>query len=258
MDLISYVNSGYNVAEPPNIHFNYTTPRHLFLYFQGDVTVNGKAEKPGSCIIYTKNSPRDYITGKKFVNSYLSFHAPVELFQKLGIKTDKVIYPNNCGEINDILFKICSESSTREKGYEEKFQSLILDLLVTFCRGITPKNYSAKNSDLKDKMNAIRAQFLVDTVNPPSFDFLLETNGISRTQGYKMYSKFFHSSPKEDLIWARLEKARALISQNPDVKIYSVVARCGFSNVSHFFRTFKQHYGYTPKDYSTAIKNDRQ
>lgn len=253
MDEITFVNAGFNVAEPPNIHFNYTTPRHLFLYFQGSVIVNGKEETSGACIIYTKDSLRDYSTQNDFVNSYMSFTAPMELFSKLNIKTNKVLYPTNCGNINDILFKICSESATRERGYEEKFQSLILDLLVTVSRG-TNQADSHKNFDLKNRISAIRTEFLSDVVNPPDFNTLLKDAGISRTQGYKLYSKFFHTSPKEDLIWSRLEKARHLIQTNPDIKIYEVVELCGFSNTSHFFRTFKSRYGYTPKDYANAIK----
>lgn len=256
MDEITFVNSGYNVAEPMNIQFHYTTPRHLFLYFQSKVIVNGKEEKAGCCILYTTNSLRDYRTCENFVNSYMSFTAPTEIFSKLGIKTDKPIYPDNCGEINDILFKICSENSTRERGFEEKFQSLILDLLVTLSRGTNPREDSHKTSDLKDKISTVRAEFLSDLASPPSFEELLKKQGISRTQGYKLYTKFFHTSPKEDLIWARLEKARALISTNPCMKIYEVCEKCGFSNISHFFRTFKQRYGYTPKDYASAIKNN--
>ncbi|MBQ8003289.1 MAG: helix-turn-helix transcriptional regulator [Clostridia bacterium] len=251
---ISFVNAGYNVAEPMNIHFDYTTPRHLFLYFQGDVTVNGKAEKAGACIIYSANSPRDYITGQGFVNSYMSFTAPSELFSKLGIKTDRVFYPSNCADINAILFDICSENVTREKGFEEKFYSLILNLLVTAARGSNPVK-TDKVYDLKSRISAVRTAFLSDIVNPPSFDALLCEANISRTQGYKLYSMFFHTSPKEDLIWARLEKARSLIRSDANIKIYTVVETCGFSNVSHFFRTFKNRYGYTPKDYANAIKN---
>lgn len=255
MNSITFVNSGYNVAEPPNIHFNYTTPRHLFLYFQSRVNLNGKIENSGTCIFYTKDTLRDYVSMENYVNSYVSFNCPSELFSKLGIKTNKAIYPTNCGDINDIVFKLCSENATRGKGFEEKFQSLILDLLVTVARGTNQSDFR-KQSDLKNSLSQIRAQFLSDIVNPPDFNTLLRDAGISRTQGYKLYSKFFHTSPNEDLIWARLEKARNLLRTDPNAKIYFVVSACGFSNVSHFFRTFKSRYGYTPKDYASAFKND--
>lgn len=255
MNFITFTNSGYNVAEPPNIHFNYTTPRHLFLYFQSRVTLNGKIENPGTCIFYTSDCLRDYISMENFVNSYVSFSCPSELFSKLGIKTNRAIYPVNCGDINDLIFKICSENATREKGFEEKFQSLILDLLVTVSRGTNRSNIH-KESDLTNSLSRIRASFLADVSNPPNFNSLLKSEGISRTQGYKLYSKFFHSSPNEDLIWARLEKARNMLRSNPDMKIYEVITACGFSNTSNFFRTFKSRYGYTPKDYAAAFKND--
>lgn len=254
MSEIVFVNSGYNVAEPMNIHFNYTTNRNLFLYFQGPVTCEGKTESSGACILYTADFNRNYLTGDGFVNSYLSFYAPRELFSKLGIRTNKVFYPSNCGDINDIILKMCNENALRDRGFEEKLQALILDLLVTTARGSNPKTESDRATDTKNKLTALRAEFLSDVSVTPVFDELLRSAGISRTLGYKLYSKYFHSSPKEDLIWARLEKSRELMRLHPEMKIYEIAEQCGFLTTSHFFRTFKSRYGYPPKDYMNALK----
>lgn len=196
MDEITFVNAGYNVAEPPNIHFHYTTPRHLFLYFQSDVNISGKVEKSGSCIIYTKDSLRDYKSMDNFINSYISFTAPLEFFSKLGIKTNKVIHPENCSDINDIIFKICSENSNRERGFEEKFQSLILDLLVTISRG-TNQAHAHKELDLKNKMNTIRTAFCPTLFLPLISTLCFMTKAFPEPRAIKCTPSFSTHPPRK-------------------------------------------------------------
>lgn len=254
---IQFVNAGYNVAEPRSLSFSWALHQHAFLYFQGPVLLSGKKEGAGACILYRKGTCHDYTTLKGFVNSYIGFNAPEELFTKLNIETDKPVFPTNCGEINDILFNICKENSVKKRGFEENIQALILNLLVAVARGTNPDEETPQKNDMLNKMSIIRAEFLSDVANSLSFELLLQKNGICRTQGYKMYSRFFHSSPNEDLIWARLEKSRDLMRLSTDMKIYEIAELCGFTNIPHFFRLFKSRYGYTPKDYLNALKKDK-
>lgn len=258
MNEIKFVNAGYNVAEPRSLTFSWALHQHSFLYFQGPVIVNGKEETSPACILYRAGTKHDYKTLKGFVNSYIGFNAPLEVIEKLRIKTDEIIYPNNCDEINSILFRICRENAEKKIGFEENIKALILNLLVAISRGTNSDAVTPHTTDMLNKMTQIRTQYLSSVTAPPDFETLLKKHGISRTQGYKMYSRFFHSSPKEDLIWARLEKSRTLMHLNPDMKIYEIAELCGFSNIPHFFRLFKNRYGYTPKDYLTAIKKDSE
>ncbi len=258
MNSVSFVNAGYNVAEPRRLHFKWALNQYAFLYFQGPVMVSGNEYGAGSCILYKRGTPHDYMTLKGFVNSYIGFNVPDEIISALNIKLDRVIFPDNCDEINEILFNICRENSMAEYGYEISIKARILDLLVAVSRGTNPSANVHRASNLKNKMTLLRTDFLSDITSPPEFEDLLKKYGFSRTQGFKYYSQFFHSSPKEDLIWARLEKARNLMKLNTDMKIYEIAEQCGFSNVPHFFRIFKNRYGYTPKDYINAIKLDNE
>lgn len=255
MDSIRFVNAGYNVAEPRSLRFHWALNQHAFLYFQGPVLVDGVEYSSGACILYKGGTPHNYITLKGFVNSYIGFYAPCDLFTELNITTDTVIFPTNCDKINNILFTICQESSLFSYGYEITLKARILDLLVAIAQGTNTAPENEKTSDLKNKMTFIRTELLSNISSPKNFEALLKENGISRTQGYRLYSAFFHSSPKEELIWARLEKSRDLMKTEPNLKIYEIAEICGFSNIPHFFRIFKRRYGYTPKDYTDAINS---
>jgi AraC-like DNA-binding protein len=49
----------------------------------------------------------------------------------------------------------------------------------------------------------------------------------------------------------RLARARAEVTAS-DRPISEIAHRWGFSDTSHFSRTFKAHYGYSPTDYRNA------
>lgn len=256
MEEIKFINAGYNVPEPKSLRFHWSLNQHAFLYFQGPAIVNGEKIDSGACILYKKGTVHNYTTLKGFVNSYIGFLAPEELFTKLSIKTDKIIYPRICGDINDILREICREDAERERGWDEAAKSLILRLLVEVSRRTNPVR--RRGAEISDKLAAIRAEYLSNLTDTADINSLILRYGFSRTSFYRLYTEIFHVSPKEDLIWARLKKAREMLSMDPYIKIYEVALECGFNDIPHFFRLFKSRYGYTPKDYAKAVRRESE
>jgi YesN/AraC family two-component response regulator len=47
----------------------------------------------------------------------------------------------------------------------------------------------------------------------------------------------------------RIEYAKRLLKDNPDIKITEVYIKSGFANETSFFRVFKAHTGLTPSQY---------
>lgn len=258
MSETGFVNAGYNVPEIKGLHFQCTLSQHAFFYFQGPAIVNGKPVDSGACILYPGGTPHNYSTLNGFVNSYIGFYAPEELFSKLSIATNRVLHPENCEEINNILLDILQEDTERRRGYEEAINSLILRLLIAISRGTEQKNERQSHADAMKKMATLRKRYLSDIVNVPDINELICTSGFSRTQFYRLYTLFFRTSPKDDLIRMRLESARELIRSEPDKKMYEVATACGFNDVPNFFRFFKKRYGYTPKNYANALKMDME
>lgn len=254
MNDIGFVNVGYNVHELKGLHFKWTLSQHAFFYFQGPAILNGEAVDSGACILYPGGTPHNYSTLNGFINSYIGFYAPDDIFQELAIGTNSILYPDNCIEINNILLEISNEDAERRRGYDKAINSLILRLLVIISRGTEQEKEA--NYDSLNKITSLRTIYLEDLVNVPDIDELIHDFGLSRTNFYRLYSHFFHASPKAELIWARLEHARELIRSDPDKKMYEVAAVCGFKDIPNFFRIFKRRYGYTPKDYAIAAKGE--
>jgi DNA-binding response OmpR family regulator len=53
-------------------------------------------------------------------------------------------------------------------------------------------------------------------------------------------------SPKKFIMKVRMDAAREMMSQNPDMKLSNIADKCGFYDLSHFIRLYKETYGITP------------
>ena len=65
---------------------------------------------------------------------------------------------------------------------------------------------------------------------------------------YYYYKKFFYTSPKEELLQARIDRAKYLLT-NRKLRINEVAEQSGFKNIYHFTRYFKKECGMTPSKY---------
>lgn len=75
---------------------------------------------------------------------------------------------------------------------------------------------------------------------------------LEKSQFYAYYRQFFHSTPHNDLLQVRLDKAKNLLT-NEALPIQQVALSCGFRNMSHFSRYFKQQCGCSPKDWISSV-----
>ena len=52
--------------------------------------------------------------------------------------------------------------------------------------------------------------------------------------------------PKKYIMKIRLDQARKMLHQNPELKLATIAEQCGFYDHSHFIRLYKETYGTTP------------
>ena len=79
---------------------------------------------------------------------------------------------------------------------------------------------------------------------------MAEQINLSESRFYVLYKAIFKTTPNQDLIIARMDYAKRLLSQNNTMPIFDVALKCGYSNEFHFIRQFKKHVGITPKKYA--------
>jgi len=87
---------------------------------------------------------------------------------------------------------------------------------------------------------------------PLTLEELAKLSGRSLASFKRDFQQQYQSSPKKWINDQRLEHARMMLNHS-NKQVAEVAMECGFDNVPHFIRIFKQKYGVTPN--STRAKN---
>ena len=107
---------------------------------------------------------------------------------------------------------------------------------------------SAQSPSCKVIMPAIK--YLENNYQNPNLTNaeLAEQCKISEIYFRRIFTRYYHATPRQFLIDIRINKAKQLLSEGA-LKINAVALKCGFSNQYHFCRVFKEKTGLTPTEY---------
>jgi AraC-like DNA-binding protein len=82
-------------------------------------------------------------------------------------------------------------------------------------------------------------------LQPLSLEELAKLSGRSLASFKRDFQQQYNSAPKKWINEQRLEHARMLL-QHSNKNVSEVALECGFENIPHFIRIFKQKFGVTP------------
>ncbi len=95
-----------------------------------------------------------------------------------------------------------------------------------------------------------------DLSNPEiTIDYLAKDLGFSRASFYRKIKGLMDMTPIDFLRNFRLKKAAEMI-QEGSFSLSDISDKTGFSSYSYFSKSFKKHYGMTPKKYQTSNMHD--
>ena len=80
---------------------------------------------------------------------------------------------------------------------------------------------------------------------------LAQLTSMSLSSFKREFAKVYNTSPAAYLKEKKLQKAAELLSVS-DARLSDVAFDCGFNNLSHFSKSFKQKYGLSPSDYNLS------
>jgi len=89
------------------------------------------------------------------------------------------------------------------------------------------------------------ARMQENLTEPQPIDTLLTDLGITRRQMERHFRRVLQDSPARYYMKLRLERAHLLLQQTSQ-SIFEVAITCGFSSASHFSKSYREFYGYSP------------
>ena len=207
--------------------------------------------RPGACILYTPGTPQDYQALKTFKNSYVHFSAPKDFVKSFCLPENTLFYPEAVQEIDRQIQAIHQAFLRRDRYCEAELDSLLEQLFVRTARSLESFPDENHASLLEDTFQEIRLAILSSCEKPWTIRQMSQMAGMEKSQFYRYYQQFFHISPGNDLIQARIQRAKYLLT-NQAAKIQQIAAECGFSEATHFSRQFKRCTGMSPRQYAAG------
>ena len=170
-----------------------------------------------------------------------------DILKQANLNPENFVVPlKNAEKIFTVLEKMisCEKHKTDSKYFIMGYLYQIIGLLV---EGNNQNNTSKTNTDNEMVKTFIRYVENNYSSRIKIIDFTRE-HDIDRTLFTKIFKKNMDLSPRSFIINFRLSKSLVLL-KDPKLNILEVSYMVGFHDYKHFLKTFKEHYGVTPKRY---------
>ena len=203
---------------------------------------------PGDCILFSPGNMQYYEAITSFSNSFVHFTCEPDEIQGLQVEMNRLFHPGNDEIIVDTLRRIQFEYLSKQQRRERMIDLLIKQLLIAAERSVTGPVEEIQQTEIYSFLTSYRVNMLQRCSEEWNIEKICKETHLGRSQLYHYYKAFFHASPGDDIIAARIDKAKHLLT-NKELRILDVAAQCGFTNINHFNRYFKQECGMSPSEY---------
>ncbi len=214
----------------------------------------------GTCILYPVDYPRflNCAGGADFfVNSWVHFSVTnhnvfTDMLEKNKIPVAKPFRQAESSPFYTTLQMIVEEQCFVRSNYVEMVSSLMQVMWIQLGRNMISYDQPKDSNEVRQRkaFEELRKNMYSTPEKKWSNEEMAASVHFGVNQFIFYYRHFFDVTPKQDLIEARIVKAKTLLAYSAAVK--EVAANCGFENEYYFARVFKQKTGLTPTEYSKA------
>lgn len=243
-------------------HFCINRPQgsgdYLFLHFLTPIqirSVHGLSEAPaGSCLLYAPGFHQWY----RGVNAGFTHHwchfggdSANALVQRFNIPVNTILLLGGMDFVPALISDMRRERVSTEAFSGPARALLVAELLINLSRRCQQPNsvlLSPQQAETHEKFHALRKRMQDSLTRHWSVAEMAALVHLSESRFAALYTTIFAISPTEDLIRARIEKARWLLTTT-NLAIKQVAAQSGFANLHYFSRLFHRRVGCAPRDY---------
>lgn len=199
-----------------------------------------------SAVVYSKGERQYYgAAGAEFINHWVHFECDERdaFFDRIGLPFDTVI-PVSASGTEEILNLLSLEqvSGSQNRG---ECADLLLRLLLAKLGGA---GGSTRGNPHSAALRSLRAEIYRNPADCKSIAELSARLALSPSYFQNLYKKEFGVSCYEDVLAARLERAKYYLSDTA-LSVRRIADLCGFENDTHFIRQFRRRTGITATQY---------
>lgn len=173
-------------------------------YLNGQLVIS----RENACILYTPGTCQDYQAVRKFRNSYMHFSTDLDFESKYQIPVNQLIYPPNFRQLDDILQQIQQEYLAKNPFVQDMLRTLSETLFLLLARSLNQPSFDhiSESSSLLHTFQNLRLSMLRTCEEDWTISRLCQESNMGKSQFYHYYKLFFETTPKTELLQARMER----------------------------------------------------
>lgn len=220
---------------------------NLFIHTRTPILImeNGKMTRYPSetTVFFRKGMPQQFMAaGYIYADDYIHFNADdeeMEFIDSLNIPSGVPFKDLDSSIYMNIHRYICIEHQAKTENSDTSINLLIKYLLIKLSQAINESKAVSVNNATKNAIRELHAHIYANVEEDYTIDSLAASVGLSPSYFQSIYKKMFGRSCMNDVIIARIEKAKTLL-MSTELSIYEIARMCGYENDSHFARQFKK------------------
>lgn len=222
----------------------------------GYVSVEGglKRIEPYECVLHAPHMPRTLAavdSESVFTTNWFHFEAEDidAAMARCGIAFNRIYSPESATSVSDCIRTMFAEH-IRPQPDDELLMGLIFQQLLVYMSRPHPHSSQLDSAYSRhyEMLNQLRFEIYSNCARDWSIDQIAQSLGISTTWLNVLYRSQFGLSPKQDIINARVERAKSLLAF-ANLSLREIALSTGFSNEYYFNRLFRKATGVTPGEY---------
>lgn len=214
--------------------------------------------RANSFVIISPETPCKYRAAEEtYTDDWIYFSADesdIRRFEELNIPINEPVFLGDVEAISHIVHILAFEhygAGPFHAEIEEHYGEILLYTVSRVIRSgmhISSKMFIEKNH----RMTQLRTIIHTEPDRAMTIDEMAKSLNMSRSGFQHLYKKMFGISVINDVISARVERAKRLLSST-DLTVADIAVKCGYSTEYSFMRQFKNRTGKTPTEYRKQI-----
>ena len=241
--------AGFHLDRPKGL------PYYIFIHFKTPVTYSIMGESmslsPGACVICPPNTHSTIHSDVSLIHDWLHLSGNVApLLERYGINVGSVYYVKDSAYVSRLAQTMEKELFSNMPHKDDVIEMKLRELLIQISREAQDSESGEEiDNEMYQAFRKLRIDAFANISEDPNVAQMAKSVHLSESRFYVMYKQIFGISPKNDLIGARIEKAKNLLEQSK-YNNAEIAAMTGYTNEYHFIRQFKKIQGMTPKQYA--------
>ncbi|WP_281883715.1 AraC family transcriptional regulator [Paenibacillus sp. YYML68] len=183
--------------------------------------------------------------------------AAARALRDIGLHSEQPIVRSGRTRRLPMLFQDVQQAfQDRSAGAGLKAQGCLQLILAEFADTLKPEKTSdpkataGSDRTVQQALHYLTAQY----AEPITIELMADTLGYNRAYLSALFKAHTGVSPVTFLLRLRLDKARRLLRERPELTVEQIASSVGFQDPLHFSKQFKRHYQASPTDYRSSLR----